>query len=60
MLNTCIGDIYTIWAFNKPIVVLNSAKAIVDLFDARSGIYSSRPHLTMAGDLYVLACNVVH
>lgn len=39
--------------FNKPIILLNSAQAIIDLLEARSAIYSSRPHLTMACDLCV-------
>ncbi|CDO76234.1 hypothetical protein BN946_scf184644.g8 [Trametes cinnabarina] len=45
------GDVATVRIFNKPMILLNSAQAIVDLFEARSAIYSSRPHLTMAGDL---------
>ncbi|KAL1948477.1 hypothetical protein VTO73DRAFT_12552 [Trametes versicolor] len=45
------GDVVTMRIFNKPIILLNSAQAIVDLFEARSAIYSNRPHLTMAADL---------
>ncbi|KAI0356908.1 cytochrome P450 [Trametes cingulata] len=45
------GDVVTMRIFNKPIILLNSAQAIVDLFEARSAIYSDRPHLTMACDL---------
>nr|BED42964.1 cytochrome P450 monooxygenase [Trametes versicolor] len=45
------GDVVTMRIFNKPIILLNSAQAIVDLFEARSAIYSNRPHLTMACDL---------
>lgn len=51
LLNVAPGDIFTIRIFNKPIIMLNSAQAIIDLFEARSGLYSSRPHLTMACDL---------
>ncbi|KAJ4485415.1 cytochrome P450 [Lentinula aciculospora] len=32
-------------------IVLNSYEAITDLLDKRSGIYSSRPHVTMLQDL---------
>nr|BED42941.1 cytochrome P450 monooxygenase [Trametes versicolor] len=45
------GDVVTMRVFNKPIILLNSAQAIIDLLEARSAIYSSRPHLTMACDL---------
>ncbi|KAI0827413.1 cytochrome P450 [Trametes gibbosa] len=45
------GDVVTMQIFNKPIILLNSAQAISDLLDARSGIYSSRPHLTLVNDL---------
>ncbi|EKM52310.1 uncharacterized protein PHACADRAFT_260627 [Phanerochaete carnosa HHB-10118-sp] len=45
------GDIFTVWVFNKPIIMLNSEKVLFDLLEARSSLYSTRPHLTMAGDL---------
>ncbi|OJT05054.1 O-methylsterigmatocystin oxidoreductase [Trametes pubescens] len=45
------GDVVTMRVFNKPIIILNSARAMADLFEARSAIYSSRSHLTMACDL---------
>lgn len=35
-------------AFGRPIIILNSAKACLDLLDKRSAIYSSRPHSHMA------------
>lgn len=40
-------------AFGRPIIVLNSRKAINDLLENKSGIYSDRPVLPMAGELYV-------
>ncbi|KAK7685068.1 hypothetical protein QCA50_011905 [Cerrena zonata] len=45
------GELVTFRVFNKPIILLNSSKAIVDLFEARSAIYSNRPHLVMANEL---------
>ncbi|KAJ7139630.1 cytochrome P450 [Mycena epipterygia] len=37
--------------FGREFVVLNSLKAITDLFDKRSSKYSTRPRLVMAGEL---------
>ncbi|CAL1701473.1 unnamed protein product [Somion occarium] len=45
------GDVITLFILNKPFLVLNSAQSIIDLFDNRSAIYSSRPHLVMADEL---------
>ncbi|KAF8330883.1 cytochrome P450 [Cantharellus anzutake] len=42
------GDVVYLTAFSRPIIVLNSAKAAIDLLDKRSAIYSSRPHSHMA------------
>lgn len=39
--------------FGRPIIVLNSRKAINDLLEVKSGIYSDRPIFPMAGELYV-------
>ncbi|TRM66193.1 cytochrome P450 [Schizophyllum amplum] len=41
------GDIVYINKFANPIVILNSMDAIRDLFEKRSGRYSSRPNRTM-------------
>ncbi|KAI0264152.1 cytochrome P450 [Gloeopeniophorella convolvens] len=41
------GDIICLRVFGKVIVILNSAKAVKDLFEKRSGIYSDRPANTM-------------
>jgi hypothetical protein len=38
-----------------PLVFLNSAEAATDLLQKRGNIYSDRPHLTMAGELYVVS-----
>lgn len=46
-----LGDVIYMRIFGREFVVLNSARAAVDLFYHRGAIYSARPHLTMAGDL---------
>lgn len=38
-----LGDVVCLKAFNTHIIVLNSAKAIGDLLEGRSAIYSDRP-----------------
>lgn len=45
------GDIIYIYVFGNPIIVLNSAEVIHDLFEKRSAIYSSRPVRTMVNEL---------
>ena len=35
------------------IIVINSQKIAIDLMEKRSKIYSDRPYLAMAGELYV-------
>ena len=39
-------------ALGQPTIVLNSAKAVIDLLDRRGTVYSDRPFLHMA-DMYV-------
>ncbi|KDQ08290.1 hypothetical protein BOTBODRAFT_139179 [Botryobasidium botryosum FD-172 SS1] len=45
------GDIIYVNLLGQPVVILNSAKAAIDLFEKRSDIYSERPVLTMGGEL---------
>ena len=35
----------------QPIIILNSPRLAAEMFNKKSAIYSSRPHLTMACDL---------
>ncbi|KAF9516526.1 hypothetical protein BS47DRAFT_1340643 [Hydnum rufescens UP504] len=42
------GGVTYLSVFGHPIIVLNTAKAAIDLLDKRSAIYSSRPHSHMA------------
>ncbi|EKM50624.1 uncharacterized protein PHACADRAFT_213523 [Phanerochaete carnosa HHB-10118-sp] len=45
------GDITTLRVPGLTFMILNSRKAIFDLLDARSSIYSDRPHAVMCPDL---------
>ncbi|KZT19604.1 cytochrome P450 [Neolentinus lepideus HHB14362 ss-1] len=46
------GDVIRVCTlFGRSFYVLNSRKSITDLLDARSHIYSDRPHLVMANDI---------
>ncbi|KAF9456686.1 cytochrome P450 [Collybia nuda] len=45
------GGVIHVSIFGRPIIILNSRKAISDLLEAKSGIYSDRPVLPMAGEL---------
>lgn len=45
------GDVSSVNLLGQPMVILNSAKAAVDLLERRSEIYSDRPSLVMAGEL---------
>jgi hypothetical protein len=47
-----VGDVVYVNVFGRPLIILNSYKASVDLMEKRSAIYSGRPVLTMAS-LYV-------
>lgn len=47
------GDVIYLEILGRPIVLLQSAQAVIDLLDKQSGIYSDRPHMVMAGELFV-------
>jgi hypothetical protein len=51
MLTWSLGGVVRVSVFGQSIIVLNSMTAINDLFEKRSGIYSDRPILPMAGEL---------
>lgn len=48
-----VGGVVHVSAFGQPLIILNSTKAITDLLEKRSGIYSDRPTLPMAGEMCV-------
>lgn len=45
------GDVLGLQILHKKVLVLNSLKAIKDITEKRDNIYSSRPVLTVAGEL---------
>ncbi|KAG6332883.1 hypothetical protein ID866_6208 [Astraeus odoratus] len=45
------GDMSHVEMFGKHIIVLNSAKLAVDMFDKKGSKYSDRPNFPMAGEL---------
>ncbi|KAI0094761.1 cytochrome P450 [Irpex rosettiformis] len=45
------GDIIYVHIFGNPLLVLNTAEAVNDLFEKRGAIYSSRPVRTMVSEL---------
>jgi hypothetical protein len=45
------GEMVYLSIFGRNIVILNSAKAAVDLLHKRSSIYSDRPYMAMGGEL---------
>lgn len=53
LLNSCSGDIIHLTVLGRHIVILSSPRVVHDLLDRRSAIYSDRPMLTMAGEMYV-------
>ncbi|KAF8639642.1 hypothetical protein AX17_000907 [Amanita inopinata Kibby_2008] len=45
------GDVCSVTVLGQPIVILNSRKAVCDMLDKKSAIYSDRPTLQMGGEL---------
>nr|BAK09480.1 cytochrome P450 [Postia placenta] len=45
------GEIFSLSVLGHPILVLNSANAIEELFEKRSTLYSDRPHIPLAGEM---------
>ena len=45
------GNIIHLSVFGRPIIVLDSANAALDLLERRSSIYSDRPRMPMGGEL---------
>jgi hypothetical protein len=53
--STAGDDTITLNVLGNTMVVLNSAKAVSDIFDKRGSNYSDRPDMPMIVDLYVIA-----
>ncbi|KAF5336269.1 hypothetical protein D9758_016051 [Tetrapyrgos nigripes] len=54
------GDIFYLEVFGAPMVVLNTAKAIDDLFEKRSANFSDRPPMYMVNELMGWAWDFAH
>jgi hypothetical protein len=48
-----LGDIIHVHCFGSPFIILNSYSSANELLEKRSSIYSDRPEMIMAGELYV-------
>lgn len=46
-----LGDICSVTVLGQPLIILNSAKAVIDILEKKSAIYSDRPTLHMGGEL---------
>ena len=51
MTKHTLGDIFYFKVAGRKVVVLNTPKAVLDLLDKRSAIYSERPILNFAGTI---------
>ncbi|KAI0734030.1 cytochrome P450 [Fomitopsis betulina] len=49
------GDVVFVKFFQQPVIILNSAKAAIDLMEKRGAIYSGRPRLTYMRELFTAA-----
>ncbi|KII86264.1 hypothetical protein PLICRDRAFT_55999 [Plicaturopsis crispa FD-325 SS-3] len=45
------GGVSSVTILGKPLIIINSVKAAIDLMDKKSSIYSDRPVFPMAGEL---------
>ncbi|KAJ7323905.1 cytochrome P450 [Mycena albidolilacea] len=52
------GEIVHVSAFGQPVVILNSSKAVSDLLERRSTMYSDRPQFAFVGNLVGYADSV--
>ncbi|BCS21175.1 uncharacterized protein APUU_21607S [Aspergillus puulaauensis] len=54
-LKDTYGPISSITVLGQTIVIINDARIAFDLLDKRSNIYSSRPRMIFAGEMYSTA-----
>jgi len=47
------GDIIHVSVLNQPLIVISPAEEAIELLQKRSGIYSNRPYLLVAGEPYL-------
>lgn len=49
------GDIVYIHVFGQGLLICNTYEVATDLLEKQGSIYSDKPHLVMAGELYVFS-----
>lgn len=49
----CVGDVVYLHVFGQGLLFLNTYDAAIDLLEKKGSIYSDKPALVMAGELYV-------
>ena len=49
----CLGDVVYVRIFGQGLLFLNTYDAALDLLEKKGTIYSDKPQLVMAGDLFV-------
>lgn len=47
MFDTSTGDVFVLHVLGKPIVVINSEKAAIEIMEKRSATYGDRPPIPM-------------
>lgn len=48
-----VGDVVYLHVFGQGLLFLNTYEAAIDLLEKKGSIYSDKPALVMAGELYV-------
>jgi len=55
-LQSIPGPVTYLNLLGRPLIVLNTAKATIDLLERRGGNYANRPGSIMVGEMYVFSC----
>ena len=48
------GDVVYLHIVGRPLLILNSAKAMRDLLEKRGASFSDRPRIVVLGEMYVM------
>lgn len=54
-----IGPVIYMHVLGREFIILNTSRAVLDLFDRRSAMYSERPRLVMAGKMVGLEDSIL-
>jgi len=55
-LQSIPGPVTYLNLLGRPLIVLNTAKATIDLLERRGSNYANRPRSIMVGEMYVFSC----